>query len=314
MRRALTLAGLAVGLALAALWLLGGFETLADWIGAAQRTTQDRLAAAVRALRAGQPGAVAGLLAVCFGYGVLHAAGPGHGKALIGGYGLARRVPLVRLSALALAAALAQAAVAVLLVQSAVAVLGLTRDAVTAAGEGWVTAAGNLMVAGLGLWLVIRGLRGLARLRRSPAPRHESGHGRTHDPAQDHDHGPDHPPDCGCGHTHGPTLSEVEAAGSVREAALLVAGIALRPCSGALLLLVLTWQLGVAAAGIAGAFAMGLGVASVTVAVAALAVWAREGGLVALPEGPARWAMPMLEAVAGGVILAAALALLSHQI
>lgn len=312
MRRALTLAGLGLALVLTALWLSGAFDALSGWIGAAQRATQDRLAAAVRALRAGEPGAVAGLLAVCFGYGVLHAAGPGHGKALIGGYGLARRVPLARLSVLALASSLAQAAVAVALVYAAVAVLGLTRDAVTAAGGGWVTATGNLMVAGLGLWLVIRGLRGLRRLRRAAqtgAHAHDH-HAHAHDHAHDHDHGPD----CGCGHAHGPTLDQAAAVTSFRDAGLLIAGIALRPCSGALLLLVLTWQLGIGAAGIAGAFAMGLGVAVVTVAVAGLAVWAREGGLAVLPEGRLRWALPAVELTAGLIIATAAIMLLLRQI
>ncbi|PTE16046.1 nickel/cobalt transporter [Pseudogemmobacter blasticus] len=308
MRRTLTLAGLGLALVLAALWLSGAFDALSGWIGAAQRATQDRLAAAVRALRAGEPGAVAGLLVVCFGYGVLHATGPGHGKALIGGYGLARRVPLARLSVLALASSLAQAAVAVVLVYAAVAVLGLTRDAVTAAGGGWVTATGNLMVVGLGLWLVIRGLRGLGRLRSTA----QAG-SRDHDPhthAHDHDHGPD----CGCGHAHGPTLDQAAAVTSFRDAGLLIAGIALRPCSGALLLLVLTWQLGIGAAGIAGAFAMGLGVAVVTVAVAGVAVWAREGGLAVLPEGRLRWALPMVEVAAGLIIATAAIMLLLRQI
>ncbi|AWD23093.1 nickel/cobalt transporter [Fuscovulum blasticum] len=308
MRRTLTLAGLGLALVLAALWLSGAFDALSGWIGAAQRATQDRLAAAVRALRAGEPGAVAGLLAVCFGYGVLHAAGPGHGKALIGGYGLARRVPLARLSVLALASSLAQAAVAVVLVYAAVAVLGLTRDAVTAAGGGWVTATGNLMVAGLGLWLVIRGLRGLGRLRSTAQAGSHDHDPHTH--AHDHDHGPD----CGCGHAHGPTLDQAAAVTSFRDAGLLIAGIALRPCSGALLLLVLTWQLGIGAAGIAGAFAMGLGVAVVTVAVAGVAVWAREGGLAVLPEGRLRWALPAVELTAGLIIATAAIMLLLRQI
>ncbi len=168
MRRALILLGLPVGLVLGLWWLAGGFAGLLDWVAAAQRQTQDSLAGAVRALRAGEPGALAALLTVCFGYGVLHAVGPGHGKALIGAYGVARRVPVLRLSLLALVASLAQAAVAVGLVYAVVAVLGLSRDAATGLAEGVVTTIGNLLIATLGLWLVWRGLRG--RIACSPCP------------------------------------------------------------------------------------------------------------------------------------------------
>lgn len=297
MRRTLTLAGLAVALALALLWLGGGLDRLALWAAEAQRAAQDRLAGAVRALRAGQPGAVVGLLGICFLYGLLHAAGPGHGKALIGGYGLARRVPVGRLAGLALAASLAQAAVAVALVAAVTGILGLGRDAVTAAGQGWVTVAGNAMVAGLGLWLMLRGWQGL---RRGRAPDHEPGHA--------------HPPGCGCGHAHGPSLDEAARIHSFRDAALLVAGIALRPCTGALFLLVLTWQLGIFGSGIAGAFAMGLGTATVTIGVAALAVWSREGALATLPGVGLARALPLVELLAGAILLAAALLLLARLV
>src|SRR5690606_14788747 len=138
MRRALILAGLPVAVLLGLLWLAGGFDGLLRAAAAAQREMQDALAGAVRAIRAGQPGAVLGLLAVSFGYGVLHAVGPGHGKALIGAYGLARRVPVLRLSALALVSSVAQAAVAVALVYGLVALLGLTRQAATGLAEGVV--------------------------------------------------------------------------------------------------------------------------------------------------------------------------------
>jgi ABC-type nickel/cobalt efflux system permease component RcnA len=93
-----------------------------------------------------------------------------------------------------------------------------------------------------------------------------------------------------------------------------VAGIAMRPCSGALLVLVLTWQLGLALAGIAGAFAMGLGTAGVTVAVALMAVWAREGVFAALPRGRIARAVPVLELTLGALITAAALGLLARAL
>ena len=297
MRRALILAGLPVAVLLGLLWLAGGFDGILRAAAAAQRETQDALAGAVRAIRDGAPGAVLGLLAVSFGYGVLHAVGPGHGKALIGAYGLARRVPVLRLSALALVSSLAQAAVAVALVYGLVAALGLTRQAATGLAEGMVPVVGNLMIAGLGLWLLVRGVAGL---RRRQAQEHDHDHHHPH-----HDHGPD----CGCGHAHGPTVEQVERLTGWRDAALLVAGIALRPCSGALFLLILTWQLGIGAAGVAGAFAMGLGVALVTMAVAALAAWAREGAVQRLSGGALARALPLAEALFGAVILAAGLVL-----
>jgi len=293
MRRALILTGLPVAVLLGLLWLAGGFDGVLRAAVAAQREAQDALAGAVRAIRAGQPGAVLGLLGVSFGYGVLHAVGPGHGKALIGAYGLARRVPVLRLSMLALLSSLAQAAVAVVLVYGAVAVLGLTRQAATGLAEGAVPIIGNLMIAGLGLWLLARGIAGLRR------------RAGTHD----HDHHHDHGADCGCGHAHGPSVEQVEQLTGWRDAALLVAGIALRPCSGALFLLILTWQLGIGAAGVAGAFAMGLGVALVSVAVAVLAGWAREGALQRLSGGALARALPLAEALFGAVILTAGLVL-----
>jgi ABC-type nickel/cobalt efflux system permease component RcnA len=291
-------------------WLLGGFGPLQVWVLEQQRQVQNALAGAVRAIKGGQPGAVLGLLSVCFAYGFLHAAGPGHGKLVIGGYGMARRVPFVRLAGVALASSLAQAAVAVGLVYAVVALLGLGRSQAEGLAEEVMAPLGTLMVAGVGLWLVWRGVAGL---RAQGAQSSGSHHHHHHAHADHHDHAPhSHGAVCDtCGHAHGPTVEEVQHLTGWRDTLALVAGIAMRPCSGALFLLILTWQLGIASAGIVGTFAMGLGTAMVTIGVAAMAVWAREGALASLPgQGAARF-LPWFEIIAGLVVAVAALSLLT---
>lgn len=304
MRRPLMIVGLVLALGLGLLWLSGGLAVLQSWVQGMQQQTQNRLAGAVRSLRGGEPGAVAALMALCFAYGALHAAGPGHGKMLIGGYGVARRVRLVPLAGIAVAASLAQAAAAVVLVYAAVAVLGWTREAVLGTSEDIMAPVSHVLIAGLGLWLVWRGVRGLQRQSVQAGHAHEHEHEHEHD----HDHGPH------CGHAHGPTIDEVSRLTGWRDAAALIAGIAARPCSGALFLLILTWQLGIAAAGVAGAFAMGLGTAAVTVVVAVLAVWAREGALATLSGRRVARALPVLELATGAVIALVALGLLSRSL
>lgn len=300
------------------LWLTGALAPLQQALSAAQRETQDGLAAAVRAVRGGTPGAMAALLALTFGYGVLHAAGPGHGKLLIGGYAVARRVRTGPVIALALGASLAQAAVAVVLVYAAVGVLDWTRDAVVGVSDTVMTPVSHALVALLGLWLVSRSLRRLwrqnqtaARKQRIPSTPQRSGvpdlraavaHGHLH---RDHVH------DDACNHAHGPTLAEMAEVATGRDAALLIAGVAVRPCSGALFLLIMTWHLGIGAAGIAGVFAMGLGTALVTIGAALLAVWARQGAARGLAGAGVTRALPLLELGVGLLILIVAATQLS---
>ena len=322
--RGLALAGLLLALALAAVWGLGGLEPVQRWAAGQQRAVQDALAAAVRALRAGEPGAWAALMAVCFSYGFFHAVGPGHGKAVIGGYGLARRVRLPLLAGLALASSLAQAAVAVALVAGGAFALGWTRVRMEGFAETAMLPLSHALVAGLGLWLVWRGARGLWAQRAGAAegeghhapsvPVHDHGHSAPHHHHHHHHHDDASRAEaaaCGCGHAHGPTVAEVADVTSLRDALVLIGAIALRPCSGALFLLILTFAMGIGGAGVAGTFAMGLGTATVTVVVAGLAVWAREGAFAALPGAGLARILPGVELLAGTVIAVVALGLLA---
>ncbi|WP_341861777.1 hypothetical protein [Gymnodinialimonas sp. 57CJ19] len=289
----------ALVLAGAVLWLLGADRIVSTWALEGQREAQGAMAGALRRLRSGDATAVASLMAVCFGYGFFHAAGPGHGKVLIGGYGAARQVSATRLSLVALASSLAQGLTAVVLVGAGLWLVGWSRERMTQMADELFAPLSFLAIALVGLWLVWRGARGLWRLQQA----------HHHD---DHDHrheGPDLV--CSsCGHAHAPSPEAVAHATGLREIITLIAAVAIRPCTGALFVLILTAQMGVFWAGVMGAFAMALGTASVTILVALASVGLRKGALAGLAESAAlARAQPMIELAVGAIIAAIALQL-----
>ncbi|OIQ26868.1 MAG: hypothetical protein BM562_16300 [Alphaproteobacteria bacterium MedPE-SWcel] len=359
---------LSVGAAALWLWVFGGADQLLHAASEAQRAAQNAMARGLRGLKSGAPGAWWSLMGVCFAYGFFHAAGPGHGKMVIGGYGLGRSVPLWRLSGLAVVSSLAQAATAVLLVLAGVWLFDWGRVRLTETAEHLLAPVSYGLMALLGLYLMLRGLRrGWPLWRRAavsvlgqgghgghgdhggPAGHagqmghaghtghtghyghaehsgnaEHNGHG-GHGDAADHDH-----PHVGavgevcasCGHRHGPTPQEAEGLSSLREALAIVLAIAARPCTGAVFLLLLTWRLGVLGAGVAGTFVMGLGTASVTLAVALVAAGVRSG-LLARGAGPGRPAgtgtggarlAALLEICAGAMVLIFCLQLLLRSL
>lgn len=278
----------------AGIWALatGLDQDVARWAAGWQREFQNALAGGLRALRAGEPGAIAALAGLCFAYGFFHALGPGHGKFLIGGYGVSHEVPLLRLSVISLLSSLGQALTAIALVLAGLFVMGWTRTQMTGAAETIMLPISALAIGLIGLWLAFRGARKLWKLRAKPAATQPHGH------AQGHGCG------SGCGHRHGPSADEIRQAGGLRDAAALIGSIAIRPCSGAVLLLVLTWHMDILPAGVLGALAMSTGTAALTILVAASSVFIRQSTLFSLSDSArAAHVLPAIEIAAGAAIL-----------
>lgn len=283
MPRILIAATLLALTALGLVWFSGGFDHITSWAALEQREFQNRIARNLRGLRAGETGAFALLMTACFAYGFFHAVGPGHGKVLIGGYGLGRQIPVFRLAVIGLASSLGQAVTAVFLVYAGVLILSIGRERMIGVTEQVMAPVSYGAIALVGCWLVWRGMRRALHAR--PDTHHHDQH-------------------CGCGHRHGPTLQEVGQAQSFKECLALIASIAIRPCTGALFVLLITWQMGIGAVGIAGAFAMALGTATVTVAVGIGAAGLR-GGLIGSLTGSrfATQVLPAIEVTAGLVVV-----------
>jgi ABC-type nickel/cobalt efflux system permease component RcnA len=273
----LTAAALLAVAAVAALlaWWTGTHQAALWWVASRQRALQDALADGIRDVHAGRSAAFWSLIAVCAAYGFLHAVGPGHGKALVAGAALATRATALRMALIAVAGSLAQAAVAIALVCGGFALFEATARGTVEGAERWAAPVGNLAIAVIGGWLLLRGVRSLRG-------------GRAH---------------AGCGHHHGPDPQEVGRAG-LGAALALVGAMAARPCTGALFVLVIAWRMGLAAEGAAAVLAMGLGTAAFTVAVATLAVAGRDAALLTAGGGRTALLGSWLQIAAGGLILA----------
>jgi nickel/cobalt transporter (NicO) family protein len=228
--------------------------------------------------------AVYGLLGLSFTYGVFHAAGPGHGKAVISSYLIANGETWRRGIALSFASAFLQALAAVAIVGIFAALLGGTAATMTQAARAIEIASYCLIIAvGLRLcWTKGRNflteLHGFSAAKQRPLD-HHSGHADsiaacTHDHNHDHQHAHEHQHDtgCECGHAHGPQPQMLSGPGGWRRGLAAILAVGLRPCSGAILLLVFALAQGPFWLGVVSTFVMGLGTALTVAAIATFAV------------------------------------------
>jgi ABC-type nickel/cobalt efflux system permease component RcnA len=264
-------------------------EGLAGWLLTVQAEFYRGLTQALRAARS-DAGAGWGLIALSFAYGVFHAAGPGHGKAVISAYLLANEATWRRGTVLAFAAAAVQAAVAVGVVAVATLALHLTAIEMGATVR-WIEVAAFAGIAGLGLWLTYVKGRALAAAWRGEAAAC----------------GP------GCDHTAPLDPKVLAMPGGLTRAWAAVLSVGLRPCSGALVVLVFAAANSILWLGVAATFAMALGTALTVAIIAALAVFAKKAALklAVATSGRAELAIRGLELMAALAVTAFGAALLT---
>lgn len=239
------------------------FDRTVGYVRQQQRALYRQFADAVRDVKSGQSFAtVFALVLLSFLYGVFHAAGPGHGKAVISAYLLANERAVRRGVILSFAASFAQALSAIVLVSTVVfALKGL--GVTTKQSMGALITLSAWMIVAIGAWML------WSSLRHSGAHQHHD-----HTGVCDHDH-----------HVHPYQLGEPL---SWTKAGAIVAAIGLRPCSGAIFVLLFANTIGLYVAGIWSTFAMALGTATTVSALAALTLLSKKAALH-LAGGRTRW-------------------------
>jgi ABC-type nickel/cobalt efflux system permease component RcnA len=284
---------------------------IVGWLLARQSEFYREMSSNIRAAKS-DGSAVWTLLAISFAYGIFHAAGPGHGKAVISSYLVANQETARRGIVLSFASALMQSLVAVVIV--AICALLLNATAKTMCGaEKAIEIASYALIAAFGARLVWTKGGGFIRALQAPRPALAmAGHGHSHDhdhhhhDHHHHDHGPDqHVHDEHCGHSHGPEPGELAGPGGWRRGFGAIFAVGVRPCSGAILVLVFALAQGLFWAGIAATFVMGLGTAITVAAIAVIAVSAKDLArrLSAGTEGGGTLVMRGVEFGAAGLVL-----------
>jgi ABC-type nickel/cobalt efflux system permease component RcnA len=252
------------------------------------------------------------LLAISFGYGIFHAAGPGHGKAVISSYLVANQETARRGIVLSFASALMQSLVAVVIVGICAWLLNATAKTMCGA-EKAIEIASYALIAAFGARLVWTKGGGFIRALQVPQPaavlaaaahRHDHGHEHHHHHHHHHHHGHSHVHD-EHGHSHGPDPSELAGPGGWRRGFGAIFAVGVRPCSGAILVLVFALAQGLFWAGIAATFVMGLGTAITVATIAVIAVSAKDLArrLSAGREGGGALVMRGVEFGAAGLVL-----------
>jgi nickel/cobalt transporter (NicO) family protein len=300
------------------------FGGVTGWILAKQAEFYRLFSGTIRAAKSDGSAAYT-LLGISFLYGIFHAAGPGHGKAVISSYLVANDETWKRGIVLSFASAILQAFTAIAIVGIAAVLLGATAKAMgNTVRVIEIVSYALIIMIGLRLFWV----KGRAFLHLLRPPKQEHAHHNHHDHAHDHahDHGHDHhghdhhhdhdhahahhdhdhaDEAHAWGHAHAPEPSELVGRHWWKRGLSAIVAVGLRPCSGAIIVLVFALAQGLFWIGVASTFAMGLGTAITVACIATIAVGARglAGRLAKAKPGGGMLLLRGLETAAAVVIV-----------
>ncbi|WP_324762372.1 nickel/cobalt transporter [Sinorhizobium meliloti] len=256
---------------------LGGFFS---WVNMEQQGFYRMLTDALKDMRE-NPWQLWSLIGLSFTYGVFHAAGPGHGKAVISSYMIANETELKRGVLLSFLSSILQGVVAILLIGAVYLVLRGSSISMTNATRA-LEIASYALIAAFGGWLVFRKLRSMLRPAPAPATMHaDDVHGHSHEHHHHHHHHHHHAHGPGevcatCGHAHAPDPALLKGDRfALSEAWSAIVAVGLRPCSGALIVLSFALLNGLYLGGVLSVFAMSIGTAITVSILATMAVTAK---------------------------------------
>lgn len=249
----------------------GMYQRLMFQVRQVQSELYRELSLGVRALKQDYSLSTAwGLIVISLLYGVFHAVGPGHGKAVITSYLLANERAVRQGIVLSLLSALMQGVTAVVLVMGGAWAFDL-------AGQRLLDSAWSMeqfsfgLIAAIGLFMIWMVLTGRGH--------HHHDHGDHAHDGHDHDHG----------HVALPQTSGDGQGLTLRRAVPIILAVGIRPCGGALIVLVFALTNGLVFAGIGATFAMSLGT-GLTVSVLAILTLTSKGLVLRFARRDMAWA------------------------
>jgi len=278
--------------AIGALWLWQAWPQVMMKSILWQRDVNQQMSGLLKAVAENPTKAGGSLLIFSFLYGVLHALGPGHGKIVITTWLATHPSKLKSSIGLTLASSLLQGLVAIALVIVVLTVLQLPARQLHMSSF-WLEKGSYALVGVLGVLLCWRAIKKLRALLRKPTFKAFTAH-HVHDAH------------CGCGHQHQPTQEQLQGTDDWRARLMIILSMGMRPCSGAIMVLLFSKVIGVFSWGVVSALAMAAGT-SLTITSLALLVHSFRQLAVKLSGNttPVLWRQVgwTTLALAGGVIL-----------